>query len=362
MASRTRSIALAVWILLLAAALFAACAGEPDPTSTATPLPPTATPSPTPEPTATPTPAPSPTPDMAQSTGSMRDFVIDESSKVKDLMDRLSIEETDCVRAAFGEALYGILLAAPLMQGGSPEATATLVGCLEPESVVLFVVATDDALAGGRSADTRRCIADLLLQHPENAYIQVGVEWKGEESRHTSERHEYILAYWGCMTDAESFRLGLQVYAAVDSTSTLTGADLVAVLPGAEAACMREILSDEQITTLLTARPLDGVRAAAPAADCLSPATIASLYIAAIEGVIGELAAESANCVADYAVEHPEFLPLLSSDPTAMEAMTSDELRIVAEGTRAVFSCYTEEELVRTQDLMLAALAAQGSP
>ena len=139
------------------------------------------------------------------------------------------------------------------------------------------------------------------------AYIQVGVEWKGEETPHTSGRHSFILDYWDCLTDAESFRLGLQVYTAVDSTSSLTGADLVAVLPDAEAACMREILSDQQINTLLTAKPLDGVRAAAPAAACLSTETIASLYVAALEGVLGELTAESATCIANYAVEHPEF-------------------------------------------------------
>ncbi len=342
-------------------AVSAACAGEPDPTPTATPLPPTATPSPTPEPTPTPTPAPSPTPDMAQSTVSMRDFVIDESSTVKDVMDRLSTEETDCIRAAFGETLYGILLAAPLLQSGSSEATAILVGCMESESVVLFVVAVNDAFAGGRSEDTRRCITDLSLQHPENAYIQMGVEWKGEETTNTSKRHEFILAYWDCLTDAESFRLGLQAYAAIDSTSSLTGADLVAVLPHAEEACMRESLSEQQINTLLTAKPLDGVRAAAPAADCLSPATIASLYVAAIEGVLGELTAESANCIANYAVEHSEFLPLLSSDPAAMEAMPPAALRIIAEGTRAIFSCYTEDELVRAQEITLAAMAAQAS-
>ena len=334
-------------------AVSAACAGGPDPTPTATPLPPTATPSPTPEPT--------PTPDMAQSTVSMRDLVIDESSTGKDLMDRLSTEETDCIRAAIGEALYGILLAAPLLQSGSSEATATLVGCMESENVVLFVVAANDAFAGGRSEDTRRCITDLSLQHPENAYIQMGVEWEGEETTNTSKRHEFILAYWDCLTDAESFRLGLQAYAAIDSASTLTGADLVAVLPHAEEACMREILSEQQINTLLTAKPLDGVRAAAPAAACLSPATIASLYVAAIEGVLGELTAESGNCIANYAVEHSEFLPLLSSDPAAMEAMPPAALRIIAEGTKAVFSCYTEDELVRAQEVTLAAMAAQAS-
>ena len=365
-AAKPRLVILVVAFATLFAVSAAACGSDskPDPAATATQLPPTATPSPAAEVAPTPTPAPpapSPTSDMAQPTGSMRDFVIDESSTVKDLMDRLSTEETDCVRAAFGEAIYGILLAAPLLQGGNAEATATLVGCMESENVVLFVVAANDAFAGGRSEDTRRCITDLSLQYPENAYIQMGVEWKGEETTNTSKRHEFILAYWDCLTDAESFRLGLQAYAAIDSTSSLTGADLVAVLPHAEEACMREILSEEQINTLLTAKPLDGVRAAAPAAACLSPATIASLYVAAIEGVLGELTAESANCIADYAVEHSEFLPLLSSDPAAMEAMPPAALRIIAEGTRAIFSCYTEDELVRAQELTLAAMAAQAS-
>ena len=339
-------------------AVGAACSSEPDPAPTATPPPPTPTPVPTPEPTPTPT----PTPDMAQPTASMRDFVIDESSTGKDLMDRLSTQEADCIKAAFGEALYGILLTAPLLQSGTnSQATAVMVGCMETENVVLFVVAANDAFAGGRSEDTRTCITDLSLQHPENAYIQMGVEWTGGETPDTGKRHEFILAYWNCLTDAESFRLGLQAYAAIDSTSTLTGADLVAVLPDAEAACMRETLSEQQMNALLTAKPLDGVRAAAPAADCLSPATVASLYVASIEGVLGELTAESADCIANYAVEHSEFLPLLSSDPAAMEALPPAALRTIADGTKAVFSCYTEDELVRAQEVTLAAMAAQAS-
>ncbi len=361
--------ALFLAVALTILALAAACGGdsEPEPAPTATQPPPTATPSPTPEPTPTATPSPTPeptpapatptpTPDAAQPAGSMRDLVIDESSTIKDVMDRLSTEETDCVRAAFGEAVYQLLLTAPILQGGSPEATATLFGCLEPENVVLSVVAIEDALAGGRSEDTRRCLADLSLEHPELAYIQLGLEWTGADATHASEMHASILAYWDCLTDAESVRLGLRVFAALDSTSSLTGADLVTLLPESEAACMREILTDQQINTLLTAKPLDGVRAAAPAGACLSPATIAALYVAALEGLLGEITAESATCIADYAVEHPDFLPLLSSDPTAMAALSPAELGTIADGTKAVLSCYTEDELVRAQDLILAAM------
>ena len=113
-----------------------ACGGDskPEPTSTAPPTAPTATPlsTPTPEHPPTPVPATPTPPEVAASAGSMRDFVMDASTTGRDLTDRLSTTETDCIRAAFGEAIYQIILATPLLQGGSAEDTAVLVrlsGC-----------------------------------------------------------------------------------------------------------------------------------------------------------------------------------------------------------------------------------------
>lgn len=194
------------------------------------------------------------------------------------------------------------------------------------------------------------------MKYPELAYVQLGLEWTDAEATDGSDLHASILGYWDCLTDTESVQLSLRVYTALDRTSSLTGADLVTLLPDSEAACMREILTDQQINTLLTAKPLEGVRAAAPAGACLSSATIAALYVASLEGVLGEFTAESATCIADYAVEHPDFLPLLASDPAAMATLPPAALQIIAEGNRAALSCYTEDELVRAQDLILAAM------
>ncbi|MCY4390784.1 MAG: hypothetical protein OXE43_01875 [Chloroflexi bacterium] len=107
--------------LLAIFAIAVACGGEDEPDSTPTPPPATATPSPAP---ATPT----ATPEAVQPAPSMRDFVVDESTTGQDLLDRLSEEENDCIKAAFGEAVYEILRATPLLaatgSGGDSSASA----------------------------------------------------------------------------------------------------------------------------------------------------------------------------------------------------------------------------------------------
>ena len=358
-AAKSRLAILIIALAALAIASAAACGGdsEPEPTPTAAQPPPTVTPIPTPTPKPTPTATAIPIPSTAKHTGSMRGFVIGASTTGKDLVDRLSTAETDCIRAAFDEAIYQIILATPLLQGGSAEDNAVLFGCLEPDNVVLFGVAFDDVLAGGRSQDTRTCLVDLSLEHPDLVYNQLRLEWKGEQVSPTSERHTYILQYWNCLTDAESAELIYRVNAVTDRASPLTGSDLVALLPESEAACIREVLSKEQIDALLDATPLEAVRIGAPAAACLSPESIASGFLAAAEIVVGGLTEGSANCIREYVLEHPTFLPLFSADPTDALEMSPSATRTIAEGNRAIFGCYTDDELVRAQDLALAAMA-----
>ena len=237
--------------------------------------------------------SPTPTLEAVEPVGSLRDFVIDASTTGKDLMERLSTEETDCVRAAFGEAVYQLILATPLLQGGSAEGTATLFGCMETDSVAMFGVAFDNVLVGGRSEETSACLVDLSLEHPKIVYLQLGLEWKGEQSSPASERHTFILQYWDCLTDAEAIELVYRVNEATDKVSSLTGRDLVDLLPESEATCMRHDLSEEQLNALLAATPLEAVRLGASAAHCLSPESIASLFAASTEAVVGGLTEES---------------------------------------------------------------------
>ena len=212
-----------IFFALLALAVVVACTGgddpEPTPTqppatatqtpapATQTPAPATATPTPTPEPTptATPSPAPAtatPTPEAAPPTLSMRDFVVDASTTGQDLLDRLSEEEDACIKAAFGDAVYELLRGTPLLAatGSDSSAAAPLFACLTEENVVLAGTAFLSAAAGGYGDESRVCITDLMLEHPNFIYERLGFEWTGEQR---TEAHVIILAFYDCLTDAE---------------------------------------------------------------------------------------------------------------------------------------------------------------
>ena len=187
-------------------------------------------------------------------------------------------------------------------------------------------------------------------------YHQLGLEWKGEQTIHSSERHTFILQYWNCLTDTESAETLYRVTVATDSASPLTGRDLVDLLPESEAACIREGLSKEQYNTLLNATPLEAVRIGAPVAACLSPESTTSLFLAAADVIVGGLTEESVNCIREYVNEHPTFLPLLAADPADALTMSPNAAREIAEGNRAIFACYNEDELLRAQELTLEAM------
>ena len=84
-------------------------------------------------------------------TGSLRELLITQSTTGGDMMGLLSEAENDCVRNAIGEALFGLIQAAPIMMmaAGDISQTAPLFNCLNEENVVYLAVAFLDAQAGG---------------------------------------------------------------------------------------------------------------------------------------------------------------------------------------------------------------------
>ena len=94
---------------MLLAKITARCSVDPEPT-------PYATPTSTVAPTATSTPIPVTA--AGQPTPAMRGFVIDWSTAVNELVDRLSEREAACIRAAVGDSAYEAMLGFPLLVGG----------------------------------------------------------------------------------------------------------------------------------------------------------------------------------------------------------------------------------------------------
>ena len=345
----TRIMVMALSLVLIA--VLAACGSDPTPTPT-----PTLTTTPTPTPAPTPTPEqPTPAP-AAQVAGTMEDFVITPATTGKDLIDALSEEETSCIRSAFGDAIFQIMLGTPLlMAGANPSAAAPLFCCLTTDNVVLIGVAFLDAQAGGWTEETRKCITDIGLGHPDAVYIGLGLAL-GPDPIDAAETLAYNVEIYECLTNEEKKAFTVSLWKGLDRQAAATGSDIIALLSESEAACVRDGLSEEQYLTIVGAQPLEAVAIGSTVSHCIDPETNIKIFANGIQWAIGGVTEETLSCLEDFARENPAFVVLLSSGLQGIEAMPVDEFVEVSNAGSQQYACMTEEELLRVQEAATAAM------
>ena len=326
-------------VILLLALLLTGCTEAPTPT----PIP-TATP----EPTETPTPVPE--------VLSIRDFVIGPTTTGGDLFARLSDQETACIRGVLGDAVYEAMLGFPLLAGGGDsESAAQLFGCMTPENAVLVGVAFLDVAAGGRSDESRACIADFALQHPEFIYARLGfalpeaTTFDGEETRNV------LVGFYDCMTESEKAVALIELYTSIDNLSPLSGEDLVALLSEPEASCVRDTLSEAEYGAMVSATPLRAAGLGVNAAECLELDSVVAFLLAATEAQIGDLSDASAACTDGFIRSNPTYIATIASpiggDPSQSSPADFNEAAI---GGFELFACLNEDELAGLEEVLMA--------
>ena len=348
----------AIVLALTLIALATACGSDPTPTPTPEPTAtPTPMPTPTPEPTATPEP-PTPAPD-SQMASSLEDLVITPATTGKDLIDALSEEEAACIKTAFGDAIYQIMLATPLlMAGADPGAAAPLFGCLATENIVRLGVSFLGAQAGGWSEESRQCITEAGLRHPDAIYVRLGLD-SGEEPIDASETLAYNVEIYDCLNNEEKKTFTLAFWVGVDSQVDATGNDILGVLSESEAACVREGLSEEQFTAMIAAQPLEAVSIGSSVSGCIEPETNIKIFTSGIQWALGEATEETVSCLEDFARKTPVFVALFASGLKGMEAMPADRFVEITDLGTGQYACMTEEELLRVQLGATAAMQQQ---
>ena len=292
----------------------------------------------------------------------MADFVIDAATTGQDLMDRLSADETSCIKGAVGDAIYEFLLAAPLAAAGSdPAAAAPLFACLTDENVVLLGAAIIDAQMGGRTAETRQCIVELVLEHPEVVFVRLGLEWPGSTAGHGTEVHSYLEEYYGCLTDEEKADYAVRLWAGLAAANPVTGRDFVETLEDDEVTCLRRNIPDELWEPFLSAEIAGtGGDARARLLGACFPGEAASRpFIHLTAARLGGLSEATHECLQIFTREHTHFVQVMSSGPTAAEELSTEEFVEVAADAAALFDCLNDEELIRLQGVLPLALSGQ---
>ena len=297
------------WVALVAAALalillLVACGSDPEPTATTapTPVPPRATPQPEPTPTPAPTAAqaltataaPAPTATTApsaptappvptattaapvsnQSMMTLEELVITEATTGGQLMSLLSEQEASCIQTSVGESMYQLIQVAPvvMMAAGDISQTAPLFNCLAEENVVYLAVAFLDLQAGGWEEESRKCITEVGLAHPDSVYVRLGLHLSPDPVD-PSLTLDHNVQIYECLSLEEQKEFTIALWTALDRHSPATGADILGLFSESEIACVRESLSDEQLVAIAVAKPLQAVSMGTAAAHCFDPET-----------------------------------------------------------------------------------------
>ena len=182
----------------------------------------------------------------------MRDFVVDASTTGQDLIDRLSEDEAACIKASVGDFVFEILLGTPLLMAGTDAGGSAqpLFACLAVENAVLLGLAFSDAGTGFRDEESRACIQELALDHPEIIFTRLGLEWDGPEAP-AGDVQEFIARLYDCWTDEERVAYLVDTLDLLAEENPYPGRDLIALLPESEVACVMEQLPGEQYQTFL---------------------------------------------------------------------------------------------------------------
>ena len=331
----------AIAVVAVLAGLAVACGSEPTPT-------------PTPAPTSTPTPIP------AQPVGNLEGFIITPASTGQDLLDRISEAERECLRNAFGDAVYGIMSAVPLLQeDADPAQAAPLIGCLRLDNTVLFGVAYLDAVVGGWTPETRACMTAVGREHPEAVFRGLGLEPPTEVSAGAAQ--PYLVQIYACMNDAERVQYLINVQAAADA-STSVEANILGAIPTSEGKCIRGALSSAEYTRLLQSTVSSAFISSTAVSDCLSEQSYGLIFTSINDTLIEGLSEASRGCLTDFLGGHPDYAALVNPAAYDASALSPDQLASIAEAGLRVWDCLDEDEILRMQKVNVRALSPVRPP
>ena len=264
----------------------------------------------------------------------------------RDLFGALSEEETACIEGIIGEAFFGMMMNAPVMQSASNPAAAPIFGCISEENLILIGVAFMEAQAGGWEESTRRCVTDVGREHPNAVYMRLGI---GDATANASETNEYSVAIYQCKTNEEKRDFTLSLWVGVDRNAKATGADIVGLLSEAELACVMEDLSEEEMAAVAAARPLEAVTIANRVQHCIEPETNVEIFVSGLEWGLGEFSEKSADCLREFVREHPQYMELVQSGIENMRTMDAGEFVSITDAGLGPYGCMTNDEIQRMQ-------------
>lgn len=281
----------------------------------------------------------------------------------KDLTDRLSKEESACVRAELGDASYRAFEAGPFVAELQRayerplierDLLNTLFNCVSPSNVQVLGLSVMEAHAGGWTEHTRSCANGIVEDHAEIVYLWLGLdrEFDAAIEEHVQTTHTFFLDLWDCFTDMEKVEFTVHSWSVSEGVN---GADLMSgILTGEELSCLNENLPEgsldqiSKVGSLAETFVIPGVAAASQV--CLGPDIYNRLFVGGFAKRTDGLSQESAACILQFTIDHSHYMALAQSRNLDISTLSIEELAETADDGRRLLECLTEEELASYQN------------
>ena len=242
------------------------------------------------------------------------------------------------------------------LAAGDISQTARLFNCLKEENVVYLAVAFPYAQASGWALESRECITQVGLTHPDAVYVRLGLHLS-DEPIDPAETMFHNIQIYDCLNAEEQMAFTVGFWVAIDAHSPATGADILGLIPDSEAACLQEELSNEQMLAVAVATPLEAVYIGSNAAHCISDETNVKIFSSGISWALGGPTEESQGCLQGFAQDNPAIVTLFQSSVDGLTNVPLDQFAELSETSAGMYGCMTEDELMRVQLTATEALA-----
>ena len=214
-----------------------------------------------------------------------------------------------------------------------------------------------DFQAGGWSPESRACITEVALTHPDAVFTRLGLELS-EGPVDPQETLLHNIGIYDCLFNEDKKEFTLGVWMALDSVSGAKGSDVFALLTEEEVTCVTDALSAEQLAALVNATPLQAVTIGSAASECISHETKVNIFVHGIQWSLGGTTDETRACLAGFAEDNPANIELFTSGLEGIFAMPPDDFVAITEVGNDQCAFMTEEEVLRVQHSVTVALAA----
>ena len=287
---------------------------------------------------------------MVEPTGSLEDFYLTDTTTGRELMDRLSEGEQDCLRGAIGDIAYNAFLGVPVASvigevgtGGA----SSFLGCLTEDNLLLFGLVLIDANFDRIDPEARECRIPIARANPDIIHVRFALLREEMGPIDGAALFSAQQAAHECLSVADQAEVLVRLTTRLDQEDSFTGRDIIELLSTDEAACIRERVGAAQFDAFLTATATQAFGPAVALLDCLSLESKTALFTASrVDG----LREEALVCIASIVAGSPDILALGFGvlDVDQMEESALAQLGVEA---AQLFGCLNEDELLKVLTL-----------